>query len=85
MAQKVKDEKYWADFGKKMGKKFGGTKVSCHCSLGRGSGLALMIILIGLYWLAKDMGWIQPQISTWAVIFIVIGTYWLVKSLLRRH
>lgn len=82
MAKKIKDEEYWEEFGKRMGKKFGKTKVRCYTWTG-GSSLALLILLIGLYWLAKDMGWIQPQVSIWAVIFIIVGAYWFIKSLFR--
>lgn len=84
MAKKVKDKEYWEEFGKKMGKRFGESKVytrSCCCS---GSTFALLILLIGLYWLAKDMGWIQPQVSVWAIIFIIVGAYWFLKSMFRR-
>lgn len=82
---KIKDEKYWEEFGKRMGKKFGGSRMYYHSSCCRGSSIALLILLIGLYWLAKDMGWIQPQVSIWAIIFIVVGLYWFLKSLLRRY
>lgn len=86
MAKKVKDERYWEEFGKRMGKKFGESKVYYHSScFSCGSTFALLILLIGLYWLAKDMGWIQPQISIWALIFIIVGGYWFLKSLLRRY
>ena len=84
MAKKVKDEKYWEEFGKKMGKKFGESKVHSYRFCSRGSTFALLILLLGLYWFAKDMGWIQPQVSVWAVIFIIIGGYWFLKSLFRR-
>jgi len=85
MAKKVKNAKYWEEFGKRMGRKFGESKVSSHsvCFTG-GSSFALLILLIGLYWLAKDMGWIQPQVSIWAVIFIIVGAYWFLKSMFRR-
>lgn len=85
MVKKVKDSEYWEESGRRMGKKFGSAKVQSrsYCFTG-GSSLALLILLIGLYWLAKDMGWIQPQISIWALIFIIVGAYWFIKSLFRR-
>ncbi len=82
---KLKDDKYWEEFGKKMGKKFGESKVYYHGCCTGGSSLALLIFLIGLYWLAKDMGWVKPQVSIWAIIFIIAGLYWFVKSLFRRY
>ncbi len=82
MAKKVKDEQYWEEIGKRMGKKFGESKVYHRsCCFTGGSSIALLILLVGLYWLAKDMGWIQPQVSIWAVIFIIVGAYWFIKSL----
>jgi len=84
MARKVKDSEYWEEFGKRMGRKVGEAKIyHCNCIAGISS-LGLLLLLIGLYWLAKDMGWIQPQVSTWAVIFIIVGAYWFIKSLFRR-
>lgn len=84
MAGKVKDSKYWEEFGKRMGKKLGGSKVHSYHCCARGSTFALLILLIGLYWLAKDMGWIKPQISIWAIIFIVVGLYWFIKSFFKN-
>jgi len=83
---KVKDEKYWEEFGRRMGKKFGESNM--HVKTYRftgGSSIALLILLIGFYWLAKDMGWIRPEVSVWAIIFIIVGLYWFVKSMFRRY
>lgn len=81
----VKDKKYWEDFGRQMGKKFGESKVYYHSCCTGGSTTALLILMIGLYWLAKDMGWIRPNISMWAIIFIIVGLYWFIKSMFRRY
>lgn len=84
MAKKVKDQKYWEDFGKRMGKKFGESKVySYNCYAGFSS-FALLILLIGLYLLARDLGWIPAKISGWTLFFLLLGFYWLVKSLFKR-
>lgn len=85
MAKKVKDEKYWGEFGKRMGKKFGGPKVQYHSCCSSGSTFALLILLIGIYWLAKDLGWVQQKVSIWALILIVVGFYWFLKSLFRKY
>ena len=50
----------------------------------RGSGFALIILVIGLYWLAKDLGWIETKVSIWAVLLIVIGAYWFLSSMIKR-
>ncbi|MBU4501866.1 MAG: hypothetical protein KKA79_04685 [Nanoarchaeota archaeon] len=84
MAKKVKDEKYWEEFGKRMGKKFGNAKVHRYSCCAGFSSFALMILLIGVYLLARDMGWIPDKISGWTLFFILLGFYWLVKSLFKR-
>lgn len=86
MAKQVKDSEYWEEFGRRMGRKFGESNM--HVKTYRftgGSTIALLIFLIGSYWLAKDMGWIKPQVSIWAIIFLIVGFYWFVKSLFRRY
>ncbi len=85
MVKQAKDEKYWEEFGKRIGKKIGESKVYYHSCCTGGSTFALLILLIGLYWLAKDMGWVKPQVSMWAIIFVIIGLYWFVKSMFRRY
>jgi len=44
-------------------------------------GFALLVLVIGMYFLAKDMGWIQPTISIWPIILIVLGTYWIIRAI----
>jgi hypothetical protein len=54
---------------------------SCCC---RGSGLALILLVIGLFWLAKDMGWITTNVSLWAILLIVLGAYWFISSMFKK-
>ena len=45
------------------------------------SGLSLLILVVGLFWLAKDLGWINTKISIWPVLLIVFGLYWFIKPI----
>lgn len=84
MTKKVKDSKYWEKFGKKKERRTKESKIHSFRCYSGGSSFALFILLIGMYWLARDMGWIQPQVSNWAIIFIILGLYWFIKSLFRK-
>lgn len=53
-----------------------------HCCTG--IGFALIILVIGLFWLGRDLGYINTNVSIWAVLFIVLGLYWLLKGVFRR-
>jgi hypothetical protein len=54
-------------------------------SCGAGIGLPLLVLVIGLYWLAKELGYFQTTISIWPIIFIVFGIYWIIKAIVARH
>lgn len=41
---------------------------------------ALMLITLGGFWLAQDMGWISTNISWWPVLLIVIGLGVLINN-----
>lgn len=45
---------------------------------------ALILILIGGFWLAQDMGWINTTISFWPILLIVVGIGMLVNSYWKR-
>jgi len=49
-----------------------------------GIGFALLVLVIGVYFFAKDMGWIEPEISIWPIILIVLGVYWIIKAVIVR-
>ncbi len=49
-----------------------------------GIGFALVVLVIGLYWLSKDMGWIQTDVSIWPILLIVLGTYWILKAIVFK-
>ena len=50
-----------------------------------GLGFPLIVLVIGLFWLGKDMGWIKTNISFWAVLLIVLGVYWLLKAIMWKR
>ena len=43
-------------------------------------GFGLIILIIGVLWLMKDLGWISSNISFWPIAFIVFGIYILAKK-----
>ncbi len=53
----------------------------CNCK-GGGIGFALIVLIIGIIWLARDMGWIDTNVSLWPILLIVLGVYWILKKLL---
>jgi len=48
---------------------------SGRCS---GVGLPLILLIVGVYWLLKDLGYIQTNISIWPILLIVLGLYWII-------
>ena len=50
--------------------------LSCYC--GKSIGFPLVVLLLGLYLLARDLGWITTRVSFWAVLLILVGVYWLI-------
>ncbi len=42
-----------------------------------------LVLGIGLFWLAKDLGWLSTTISTWTVIFVVVGLALVLNKLFR--
>ncbi|MBW2996019.1 hypothetical protein KY332_01830 [Candidatus Woesearchaeota archaeon] len=53
------------------------------CFYPAGIGFPLLVILIGLYFLLKAMGYIQESAIFWPVVIISIGVYWLVQRIYR--
>ena len=54
------------------------TKETGKCWSGGGSCKSnvtwgLIVLLLGLYMLSKDMGWIETKLSFWTIIILIIG------------
>ncbi|PIU63316.1 hypothetical protein COS83_00745 [archaeon CG07_land_8_20_14_0_80_38_8] len=45
---------------------------------------ALILITLGVFWLAQDMGWISTSISWWPVLLIIIGLGVLINNYWRK-
>ena len=45
-----------------------------------GIGTGVIILLIGIAWLLKDLGYIPSSVSVWAIFFIVIGIWWILSK-----
>ena len=41
---------------------------------------ALVLILIGVFWLAQEYGWVPSSIEIWPIALIVIGIALLVNN-----
>jgi hypothetical protein len=82
-AKKV-DEKDWEKWGAKMGKKME-NKFKCRTFQCRFGGLffPLLILAIGIYWLAIEMGWLTVELPFWPTVLIIIGAYWVISRIFR--
>ena len=47
----------------------------------RGLGIPLLLMVIGLYYLLRNLGYISENVPFWSIIFIVLGAYWLIQRL----
>jgi|TARA_Y100000034_G_scaffold126531_1_gene177900 hypothetical protein len=52
----------------------------CWCG-GASGGLfwGLLVLALGLWFLAKDLGWVSLNVSIWPVILIILGVWMLLK------
>ncbi len=74
-----------AEFKEKEPNDFGWKKMYWNSNSNKLSlGLPLLILVIGLYWLGKDLGFWPSPVSIWTILFIVFGTYWLIKAVFFR-
>jgi len=51
------------------------------CCRGGGFGWGTFFILIGLFLLAREMGWIAIQVSFWPVFLIALGVYFIIRRI----
>ena len=49
-----------------------------------GIGVPLLVVLIGVYFLLKSLGYIQDSAIFWPVVIIAIGVYWLIQRIQRN-
>jgi len=49
----------------------------CCCS---STGWGIFFLVVGLFWLARELGWIASTISLWPIVFIALGAYMLFRS-----
>ncbi|MAG28528.1 hypothetical protein CL632_00045 [bacterium] len=55
--------------------------LNCHCS---SNGWGVVLILIGLYYLSLNQGWIESGLPFWPVVAIIFGAYMLFRGLTRK-
>jgi len=56
------------------------------CCCGGGGGIpifGLFLIVIGGYFLARDLGWIAGNISFWPAVALLFGIYFVARTLKR--
>lgn len=49
----------------------------CGCCGSNGYGWGIVLLVIGLFFLARDFGWFDINISFWTVVLIVFGLYFI--------
>lgn len=57
----------------------------CHgwdcCGRGKGgAGFGFLLLVIGGYFIAQDLGWISSEVSFWPVVLAAIGVYYIIRS-----
>ncbi|MBT4824609.1 hypothetical protein HN695_05875 [Candidatus Woesearchaeota archaeon] len=48
-----------------------------------GIGFGLVLLIIGVLFLLRDLGYITTKISFWTYFFLVIGAWWVLGRLFR--
>ena len=61
----------------KKNKKTDGKQFWDCCS---GKGFAWLLVVVGLFWLAKDLGFIPGSFSFWPIAFVAWGIYLLARD-----
>ncbi len=60
---------------------FDGEKMNSYCT-SSGIGFPLLILVIGIFWLLKDMGIIKSSVSLLSVLLIAIALWMIIKRVL---
>ena len=50
-----------------------------------GIGVPLLVVMIGIYYLLKALGYIQDSALFWPILIIAVGVYWLVLRIQRNY
>ncbi len=56
-----------------------GNKNMWHYHHSNGLFWGLFILVLGIWFLAKDLGWISLNISIWPIVLIVLGIWLIAK------
>lgn len=49
----------------------------CCCCGSNGYGWGILLLVVGLFFLAKDFGWLSVDVSFWTVVLIVFGLFFI--------
>ena len=58
---------------------------TCGCCGGNGYFWGVLLLIIGAWFLIKELGWIAPTFSIWPLILIIFGLWLLVKHNRHQH
>lgn len=50
-----------------------------HCGCGGGYGVAILFIILGAFFVSRDLGWISTEVSFWPVALLAFGIYLLFR------
>jgi hypothetical protein len=49
-----------------------------------GFGFSLILLVLGLFWLLRDLNILPRSISIWPVLLITLGVYWVIAALIKN-
>ena len=55
-----------------------------ECGKGGGYGFAILLLAIGGFFLARDLGWIDLNVSLWPIVLIVFGAYLIIVKSTKK-
>ncbi len=48
-------------------------------------GFGLFLLLLGTYFIGKELGWFSIKIPIWPIILIVAGMWMILSNLIQRY
>ena len=49
-----------------------------------GYGFAILLVAIGGFFIVRDFGWINLNVSLWPIVLIVLGVYLIIKKSAKK-
>ena len=54
--------------------------VHSFCCNSSGKGFAVFLILLGAFFIARDLDWIPTDVSIWPILLLGLGLYYLMRK-----